>query len=289
MKNKKGFTLIELLAVIVILAIIALIAVPIILNMINSARKSAARSSALGYIDSIEYYAGFNQISNDTGITEYDTTLPEMTEGKVTCTKTSSGWNSECSSFFTAVDKKSKGKKPDTATIILSSTGKVLKDSKMTFNGYEVNYDGKDSSISIDENKELILYNYGEEYVSITGGWILKDVQSNSRSEKTSDSIHMYISSVGSSGTTVETSNSLDLSKYSKLYIKYKINNVYNTSDNQYNCLWYGFTSGYGLFSSHNTPGEYTDNIDISELNNDKISFFKYDADINIYKIWIVK
>ena len=287
MKNKKGFTLIELLAVIVILAIIALIAVPIILNMINSARKSAARSSALGYIDSIEYYAGFNQISNDTGITGYDTALPEMTEGKVTCTKTSSGWNSECSSFFTAVDKKSKGKKPDTATIIISSTGKVLNGTTMRFGKYDIDYDGKDAAN--DEIKILDLYNYGEEYSSITGGWILTDAQTHSRSEKLSDSIHMYISSVGSSGTTFETSNSLDLSKYSKLHIKYKINNVYNTNETQYNCLWYVFTSGYGMFSSHNTPGEYTDVIDISELNNDKISFFKYDADINIYKIWIVK
>ena len=154
MKNKKGFTLIELLAVIVILAIIALIAVPIILNMINSARKSAAKSSALGYIDSIEYYAGFNQISNDTGITGYDTALPEMTEGKVTCTKTSSGWNSECSAFFTAVDKKAKGKKPDAATIILSSTGKVQANSKMTFNGYEVTYDGKDALIGNESSSE---------------------------------------------------------------------------------------------------------------------------------------
>ncbi len=41
MNNKKGFTLIELLAVIVILAIIALIAVPIVLNMISQARRSA--------------------------------------------------------------------------------------------------------------------------------------------------------------------------------------------------------------------------------------------------------
>ncbi|MBP3461255.1 MAG: prepilin-type N-terminal cleavage/methylation domain-containing protein, partial [Bacilli bacterium] len=54
MKNK-GFTLIELLAVIVILAIIALIATPIILNMINDARKSASVDSAYGYIEAIEY------------------------------------------------------------------------------------------------------------------------------------------------------------------------------------------------------------------------------------------
>ena len=39
MKNRKGFTLIELLAVIVILAVIALIATPIILNMIENAKK----------------------------------------------------------------------------------------------------------------------------------------------------------------------------------------------------------------------------------------------------------
>ena len=39
MKKKKGFTLIELLAVIVILAIIVLIATPIVLNLINTARR----------------------------------------------------------------------------------------------------------------------------------------------------------------------------------------------------------------------------------------------------------
>ena len=36
---KKGFTLIELLAVIVILAVIALIATPIVINIINNAKK----------------------------------------------------------------------------------------------------------------------------------------------------------------------------------------------------------------------------------------------------------
>lgn len=54
MKSNKGFTLIELLAVIVILAIIALIATPIILNVIDTARKGAKESSALGYIDAVE-------------------------------------------------------------------------------------------------------------------------------------------------------------------------------------------------------------------------------------------
>ena len=43
MKNK-GFTLIELLAVIVILAIIALIATPMILGVIDTAKRGSAES-----------------------------------------------------------------------------------------------------------------------------------------------------------------------------------------------------------------------------------------------------
>ena len=53
--KKKGFTLIELLAVIVILAIIALLAVPMVIKIINNAKKDAAKSSVLGYVDAIEY------------------------------------------------------------------------------------------------------------------------------------------------------------------------------------------------------------------------------------------
>ena len=56
--KKKGFTLIELLAVIVILAIIALITVPIISNVIDSARKAAFRETVNGIIESADNYVG---------------------------------------------------------------------------------------------------------------------------------------------------------------------------------------------------------------------------------------
>ena len=56
MRNKKGFTLIELLAVIIILAVIALIATPIVLNVIDNARKSANKDSAYGLLDSAKLY-----------------------------------------------------------------------------------------------------------------------------------------------------------------------------------------------------------------------------------------
>ena len=53
-RNQKGFTLIELLAVIVILAIIALIATPIVLNIIEKARISAAEDSVYGTMESVK-------------------------------------------------------------------------------------------------------------------------------------------------------------------------------------------------------------------------------------------
>ena len=51
---RKGFTLIELLAVIVILAIIALIAVPIVLGIIDDAKKSSVVRSGEFYIKGLE-------------------------------------------------------------------------------------------------------------------------------------------------------------------------------------------------------------------------------------------
>ncbi len=54
--KKKGFTLIELLAVIVILAIIALIATPMIMGVIEDARKGAAIQSVNGLLEAGEQY-----------------------------------------------------------------------------------------------------------------------------------------------------------------------------------------------------------------------------------------
>lgn len=52
--KKNGFTLIELLAVIIILAIIALIATPIVLNVVDDAKKSAATSEANLIVSSVQ-------------------------------------------------------------------------------------------------------------------------------------------------------------------------------------------------------------------------------------------
>ena len=65
MKSNKGFTLIELLAVIVILAIIALITVPVVINIINNARKGAAEDSAYGVIEAGRLYYVSNQANEE--------------------------------------------------------------------------------------------------------------------------------------------------------------------------------------------------------------------------------
>lgn len=71
--NNKGFTLIELLAVIVILAIIALIATPIILNIINDARKGAKQRSA-------EYVYEAVQLAYQTQVALKTGELPTLAE-----------------------------------------------------------------------------------------------------------------------------------------------------------------------------------------------------------------
>ena len=64
---KKGFTLIELLAVIIILAIVALIATPIILDVVDDARKSAGLSESNMIYSSINNYCASIEMKKQLG------------------------------------------------------------------------------------------------------------------------------------------------------------------------------------------------------------------------------
>ena len=95
MHYNKAFTLIELLAIIVILTIIAVITVPIILNVIENAKKGAAQNSAYGYKDAInKYYLSKMvndnnyQVSND----EYEIAVYKNDGLSVTGEEPSDGW-----------------------------------------------------------------------------------------------------------------------------------------------------------------------------------------------------
>ena len=132
-QNTKGFTLIELLAVIVILAIIALIATPIVLNMINSARKSAAKSSALGYVDAIEYNNGFAMLATDAGVEGY-TQVPDGTYA-----------DANISTVTNTIKDHLKGKAPDavTGSTITITNGKVTA-AKLIYGSYTCTMSGND-------------------------------------------------------------------------------------------------------------------------------------------------
>ena len=60
-QGRYRFTLIELLAIIVILAIIAVITVPLILGIIDDAKKGSITDSAYGYKSAIQNYSMYMQ------------------------------------------------------------------------------------------------------------------------------------------------------------------------------------------------------------------------------------
>ena len=99
--KKSGFTLIELLAVIIILAIVALIATPLVLDVIDDARKSAYNSSAHMIIDGARnYYVESMLDTTKTGI-----------DGKT--------------NLFNEVAKNMQGEMPDSGEIYINERGQV--------------------------------------------------------------------------------------------------------------------------------------------------------------------
>ena len=66
--KKKGFTLIELLATIIILSVIALIAVPIVINVIDKAKKASFEQSLNSIVKAVDIYQVKEEVTS--GITE---------------------------------------------------------------------------------------------------------------------------------------------------------------------------------------------------------------------------
>ena len=131
--RNKGFTLIELLAVIVILAIIALIATPMILGVIETAKKGGAESSAFGYIDAIEKQIALDMLTGDTNIIEGTNDVADI--------------NSKVSM---------KGDKPDgTVDGWVYVEKRQVTDYSFKIGDYFVNYDATNKKASADKNGEL--------------------------------------------------------------------------------------------------------------------------------------
>ena len=123
-ENTKGFTLIELLAVIVILAIIALIATPIVLNLIDQARRGAAESDAYAYVKAFETGVATKMLDDKSiNLNNNDTCT---TAGKtVTCTDSTMTDSTSGSSTALVVTAEVKGATPKSGTVIVSDSGTV--------------------------------------------------------------------------------------------------------------------------------------------------------------------
>ena len=121
--KRKGFTLIELLAVIVILAIIALIATPMIMGVIEKARKGAAEDSARYYIEGVENTIVMSMLDNK-----------EVPVGKQVIDSNGNIPNYEISV---------KGEKPKEGNMCMDEKGKVTSYSLKVGKYYITSLDGK--------------------------------------------------------------------------------------------------------------------------------------------------
>ena len=128
------------------------------------------------------------------------------------------------------------------------------------------------------------LYNYGDEFNDVTGGWLTQNIQGNGRSEKLPSSLYIWASREGSSESRVYTKNAIDYTGYTKVNVIYEIVSTYTTGT-------YGglvFLSGSkDVWFSKRGVGTYYDSVDISSLSSEILYFRDWDVNIKILSVWL--
>ena len=140
--NKKGFTLIELLAVIVILAIIALITAPIILGVIENARKDSAKDKAWGTINAVEL--AYAQDQTKEGSYKIGTSVDFSKK------PTSVG----------SVQVKASGELPESGTVTIRDDGQIIAQN-LKFGNYTCSTVKSETDSTIDPNNMVCVKNDG--------------------------------------------------------------------------------------------------------------------------------
>ena len=186
MNKNKGFTLIELLAVIVVLAVISLIATPIVLNMVNTAKKGAVEASATAYIKAVE-----NGIMAKL-INEPDTSF----NGIFTVSQDKTKIISESG---TEINVDIKGDLPSSVQVIIEAGD--VKTAKLCINNYSLDYDGKVVKASNNE------YCEGKVILNINGEKIEKQIASKIEFDITGKDISNITNIVCNNGANVTVGN----------------------------------------------------------------------------------
>ncbi|MDD4608376.1 MAG: prepilin-type N-terminal cleavage/methylation domain-containing protein [Bacilli bacterium] len=137
MKSNNGFTLIELLAVIVILAIIALIAAPIIVGLIDDARKESAANSAYGVYHAAENVYAKVLIANKSGLPAnivytFNGTGVTIGYGDAATTDLPTDWGIDAAD----AELDFKGTMPTAGVLTLNNSGEVNVTTDLTINNY---------------------------------------------------------------------------------------------------------------------------------------------------------
>ena len=127
--RRTGFTLIELLAVIVILALIALIAVPIVINMIDDAKKSSEKETIKLYLDTVTKTIAKQNLKSKY---EPDTCTIQQTSGDLTCQSNNEDIIVEGTNKILKIEMK--GEKPTNGTLSFSN-GKIIEGENILLNG----------------------------------------------------------------------------------------------------------------------------------------------------------
>ena len=148
-------------------------------------------------------------------------------------------------------------------------------------NGYaKITYTTEENN---DTNKYL--YSVGNEFNSVTGGWIAGAEQSNGRAEKLKDSMYIYTASQGTSESHVITANAVDITGYTKIHVIYQIVSTYTTGD-------YGklqvFTNN-GVWVNNVGEGIYHAVVDLPSVASTKINLRDWDVNIKILQVYLSK
>lgn len=97
----------------------------------------------------------------------------------------------------------------------------------------------------------------------------------------------LYYSTSGSSATDLQTNNAIDMDKYKKMVIKYKKDNIYQSSEYTFLAIYINDKWITGIERKEN--GEYTDSIDISTEKEGIIKIANFDSYDYIYEIYLTE